>query len=401
MRLMFLTLLDFDTFSERNIYTDLLREFIKKGHDVYCISPVERQKKVKTHFEENGHLLKLRIGNTQKTNFVEKGISTLLIEPMFKSALKKYFSDIKFDFVLYSTPPITLKSSVEFIKKRDGAKSYLMLKDIFPQNAVDLGMISKNGLKGFLYKHFRKKEKALYAASDRIGCMSRANADYILRHNPEVSSGKIEICPNCIEVQNTYLTRQTRLEIRDKYGIPRNKKVFVYGGNLGRPQNVPFIVSCLKTCAVLDDVYFVIAGNGTDRYILENYICNDTPQYVKLLGNLSKEEYEHMVKCCDVGLIFLDHRFTIPNFPSRLLSYMQAELPVLACTDLSTDVGKIITEAGFGKWCESNNVESFVDMVKYFCRNDTDNMGKLGYEFLEKNYNVETIYEKIFNLCIE
>ena len=289
MRLMFLTLLDFDTFSERNIYTDLLREFIKNGHDVYCISPVERRREVKTHFEENGHLLKLRIGNTQKTNLVEKGISTLLIEPMFKSALKKYFSDIKFYLVLYSTPPITFKGSVEFIKKRDGAKSYLMLKDIFPQNAVDLGMISKNGLKGFLYKHFRKKEKALYAVSDRIGCMSQANADYILRHNPEVSSDKIEICPNCIEVQNTCLTKQTRQEIRDKYGIPRNTKVFVYGGNLGRPQNVPFIVSCLKACAVLDDVYFVIAGNGTDRYILENYIRNDTPQHVKLLNQLSKE----------------------------------------------------------------------------------------------------------------
>ncbi len=396
MRLMFLTLLDFDTFSERNIYTDLLREFIKNGHDVYCISPVERRREVKTHFEENGHLLKLRIGNTQKTNIVEKGISTLLIEPMFKSALKKYFSDIKFDLVLYSTPPITFKSSVEFIKKRDGAKSYLMLKDIFPQNAVDLGMISKNGLKGLLYKHFRKKEKALYAVSDRIGCMSQANADYILRHNPEVSSDKIEICPNCIEVQNACFTKQTRPEIRDKYGIPRNKKVFVYGGNLGRPQNVPFIVSCLKACAVLDDVYFVIAGNGTDRYILENYIRNDAPRHVKLLNQLSKEEYEHMVKCCDVGLIFLDHRFTIPNFPSRLLSYMQAELPVLACTDLSTDVGKIITEAGFGKWCESNSIETFVSMVTFFCQNDTDTMGKHGYKFLVNNYNVETIYKKIF-----
>ena len=99
MRLLFISLLDFNSFNDRNIYTDLLREFIRHGHDVYCISPVERRKRVNTHMEEDGHLLKLKIGNTQKTNIIEKGISTLLIEPLFKQAIKKYFSDIKFDLI--------------------------------------------------------------------------------------------------------------------------------------------------------------------------------------------------------------------------------------------------------------------------------------------------------------
>ena len=62
--------------------------------------------------------------------------------------------------------------------------------------------------------------------------------------------------------------------------------------------------------------------------------------------------------------IFLDHRFTIPNFPSRLLGYMQAKLPVLACTDKNTDIGKVVVEGGFGWWCESNDVGEFGRVVE-------------------------------------
>ncbi len=387
MQILFLSLLDFNSFEEKNIYTDLLREFIKKGHDVYCISPVERRTGIKTHLEENGHLLKLRIGNTQKTNIIEKGISTLMIESQFVSAIKRFFSNIKFDLVLYSTPPITFASVVKFVKNRDGVLTYLMLKDIFPQNAVDIGLMQKKGIQGLIYKYFRNKERKLYSLSDHIGCMSNANVDYILQHNPEISADKVEICPNCIDVRDVRLSDKERAVMRDKCGFPQDKKVFVYGGNLGKPQDVPFIVDCLKACSKQEDSYFVIAGNGTDRYILEKYIEEESPTHVKLLDQLPKSEYDAMIACCDVGLIFLDHRFTIPNFPSRLLSYMQAGLPVLACTDRQTDVGQVITNGNFGWWCESTSSEMFCRKVEMICNKDLSDMAENSFEFLQKHYS--------------
>ena len=162
MNILFLTLLDFQSFEEHNIYCDLLREFRKAGHAIYCVSPAERRTGMETHLTEDGHLLKLRIGNTQKTNIIEKGISTVLIEPQFVAAIKQHFANVKFDLVLYSTPPITLANVVQYVKNRDGARSYLLLKDIFPQNAVDMGMMTKSGVKGLLYRFFRRKEKKLY-----------------------------------------------------------------------------------------------------------------------------------------------------------------------------------------------------------------------------------------------
>lgn len=397
MNVLFLTLLSFDSLRERSIYTDLLREFVKNGHHVYAISPAERRQNVRTHLinEDNATILRLQIGNTQKTNVFEKGISTVMIEPMFRKAIDSFFSGVRFDLVLYSTPPITFVSAIEHVKKRDGARTYLLLKDIFPQNAVDMGMLSRTGLKGLIYRHFRNKEKKLYAVSDRIGCMSPANAGYLIAHNPQVDPSIVEVCPNSIEVVDKRVDGDTRRRIRQKYGIPEDRTVFVYGGNLGKPQGIPFMIECLRKCRGIEDAYFLIVGDGTEYGLLQSYTETEKPRNVRLMKRLDKADYDTLVGACDVGLIFLDHRFTIPNFPSRLLSYMGAGIPVLACTDRSTDVGKTIVAGGFGWWCESNDAEGFASLIKECVSGDTMAKGAAGYRYLQERYSVDDAYKTI------
>lgn len=373
MKILFITLLDIRNIDEHNIYADLMRELAKNGNDVFIVSPVERRFKEQSRMIEynesddwhrNVHILKVKTGNIQKTNIIEKGITTVLIESKITKAIKRHFKEVKFDLVTYSTPPITIVKPISFIERRDNAKTYLMLKDIFPQNAVDLGMLRKTGIKGLLYKFFRNKEKRLYAISDKIGCMSQANVDYILKHNPEVNPKKVEIFPNCIEPIDVSLTDKEKIAMRNKYGIPTDRKVFVYGGNLGRPQGIPFIIDCLRAEKDNDKVFFLIVGDGTEYEKLEQFEKEDHPSNFKLMKRLPKDDYDRMIASCDVGMIFLDHRFTIPNFPSRLLSYMQAGLPVLACTDSNTDIGKVIVEGGFGWWCESNSITAFTNTIQ-------------------------------------
>jgi glycosyltransferase involved in cell wall biosynthesis len=397
MNVLFLTLLGFESLQERTLYTDLLREFIKNGHQVYAISPTEKREGKETHLvkEENATILRIQIGNTQKTNIIEKGISTVMIEPTFKKAIKQYFSDVKFDLVLYSTPPITLVSAIEYVKKRDGAKAYLLLKDIFPQNAVDIGIMSKRGIKGLIYKNFRRQEKKLYQISDRIGCMSQANVDYVLKHNPEVDPSIIEVCPNSFDVVDKSVNAETRKQIRAKYGIPEDKKVFVYGGNLGKPQGIPFLIECLKKCENIADAFFLIVGDGTEYHLIEDYVGQDKPKNVKLMKHLPKEDYDTMVGACDIGLIFLDHRFTIPNFPSRLLTYMQAKLPVLAATDPNTDIGKVIVNGGFGWAIESNDVDKFRGIITELNSGSLTVIGENGYKYLSDHYSTEVGYRII------
>lgn len=402
MNILYFTLDDFESLMNyHSINTDLLREFQKYGHKVHVITPSEKRKGLPTKiFQENGAvILKPQIGNIQKTNIIEKGISTFTIGNILIRAIKKYLGNVKFDLILYCTPPITFLSAIEYVKKRDNARTYLLLKDIFPQNAVDLEMMSTYGVRGLLYRHFRAQEKKLYEVSDHIGCMSTANVQYVLNHNPEVKKrddkarqeGKeiVEVCPNAIEVVDKSVNEEARSKIRKKYGIPLDKTVFVYGGNLGKPQGIPFIIECMKKCENVYDVFFLIVGDGAEYSMLEEYVMTKQPANVKLMRHLPKEDYDAMVGACDVGLIFLDHRFTIPNFPSRMLSYMQAKLPVLACTDPHTDIGKVITEGRFGWWCESNNQNGFVENVKRVLETDLCLFGDNAFDYLKYNYDVE------------
>lgn len=397
MNVLFVTVVDFDSIDERGIYTDLLREFVKHGYKVYVVSPVERRYGQSAHVIENDNctILKVRILNIQKTNVVEKGLSTLTITSCFIRGIKKYLSDVKFDLVLYSTPPITLAGVVEYVKKRDGAKTYLLLKDIFPQNAVDIGMLTTGGLKGLLYKYFRRVEKKFYAISDKIGCMSPANVDFLLKHNPEVSPDKVEVCPNSVEPLDMRVGEEDRISIRQKYQLPEDKKIFIYGGNLGKPQGIDFMLMALKSQCANEDAFFLVVGTGTEYGKIESFVDEYKPTNLRLLRGLPKEDYDKLVAACDVGMIFLDHRFTIPNFPSRLLSYMQARLPVLCCTDPNTDVGKIAEQNGFGWWCESNDIAAFGNVVQKALQADLAQMGENGWKYLLQEYTVEKGYQII------
>lgn len=410
MNIIFLTMAGITTISQRGIYSDLLRKFRNEGHNVYIVAPRERLSGLKSGLDEVDRVIILGVKTLklQKTNLIEKGIGLVLFEYQFKKAIMKEFDGIQFDLILYTTPPITFSKVIEYLKHNNpSAKSYLLLKDIFPQNAVDIGMMSKTGFKGLFYKFFRIKEKKLYTLSDNIGCMSTANVDYLLKHNPEIAPENVEVAPNSVELVCPYETnanneaeltlrfKNERCFIRSKFNIPTDKPVFIYGGNLGKPQGIPFLMECLNANASRRDCFIVIVGTGTEFPKLKAWFRDTHPKSVMVLEGLPKAEYDEFIRACDVGMIFLDHRFTIPNFPSRLLSYLENKMPVICATDPNTDIGRIAEENGFGFWCESNSVVLFTAMLDKMIHSDLKTMGERGYEFLKKNYQVENTYNAI------
>ena len=296
---------------------------------------------------------------------------------------------------MYSTPPITFYEVVKYIKNRDNAYSYLLLKDIFPQNALDLNMFKKNS---FIFKYFRKKERKLYEISDYIGTMSEANSKYILEHNDNVKENKVEVSPNTISPKNVFVSIEERNKIRDKYNIPKDKKVFIYGGNLGKPQGIDFLIECIQRNEKNHNSFFVIVGSGTEYDKIKMNFENNNITNSVLLDQLPKNEYELLANSSDVGMIFLDKRFTIPNFPSRLLSYMQAKMPVLSATDPNTDIGDVIEQGRFGYSCISNDVNKFNDLVnKLATETNLERMGQNAWNYLIENYTTEKSYEIIMS----
>ena len=408
MNILFLTMSSgIEKFQTRGIYTDLMRMFRDEGHNVYTVFPRERRHGLPTQVrvQDGVHLLGVKTLNVTKTTVIEKGIGQVSIEFLYKRAIRKHFAGVSFDLILYSTPPITFPKVIKYAKRENPkAKTYLLLKDIFPQNAVDMGMLSKTGLKGVLYKFFRAKERKLYALSDYIGCMSLANVEYVLKHNPEVSSNKVEIAPNSLDLVGSSKSPLKGDSVADDIknlpsalveGFREGKPVFIYGGNLGVPQGIPFLIQCLDANADREDCHFVVVGSGTYYQKLALWYAARQPKAVTVMEGLPKEDYDRLVQACQVGLIFLDYRFTIPNFPSRLLSYLEYKMPVIACTDPNCDTGSIAEANGFGLYAPSNSVAAFTQAVDKILTSDMAAMGEKGYQFLKENYLIEHTYNQI------
>lgn len=377
---------------------DIANEFVKDGHLVFVVCPADSEYPARKKFVliDGVRYLFVNSGNTVgKISIIKKVWNFVMTDPRYQKALRAAVDGIDIDVVLYSTPPITLANTIIWAKKKFHAITYLMLKDIFPQNAVDMGMMKTTGVMGLVWRYFRQKEKKLYRNSDFIGCMSPANCRYVLQHNHEIPKKRIGICVN------SYLEEPIRdidmNAIREKYGIPKDKIVFLYGGNLGKPQGLSYFADVMKSNKNKEDRFFLICGGGNDQKTIQKFIEQEKPDNVKFMSMISPDDFDDLSRACDVGLVFLDHRFTIPNFPSRMLSIMLNEKPILAATDSNTDVGEVIADGDMGWWCESTDIEPFNRFLDEICANPglAEEKGKNARKYYETHYTSKIAYQQI------
>lgn len=368
------------------IYTDLAEALYEAGHEiVVAVSEQVRNMKNTTKKKERGfEVLRIVTGNYYDVGLVEKGITILKIPILMRKGISRFLDGRGFDVILFEAPPVTNAALVAWAKKKFNCPAYLMLKDIFPQNAVDLGIMRKSGL---IYKYFLAKEKKLYETTDIIGCMSPANKQYVLKNNSWLDARKVELFPNTKKITNDYLP--DKLNMREKYGIPKDTCIFLFGGNMGKPQYIELLCNAVKSYKDNKSIFFLFVGRGTDRYKLENTINEEKITTALVIENLPRDEYEQITKECDVGLIILDYRFTIPNYPSRILSYMEYAKPVLAATDKATDLKDLIEEAQCGEWVWSGDSDAFIAKIREIAESKARLlMGENGRNYMEKNFNL-------------
>jgi len=395
MHILFLTLAY--PLSGSNIYTDIVDELVNQGHFVtICVQDETRSSgPFFVSYRKNICIFSIPTGKITKTSILTKGVNTLLIEHRFQ----RIFSQFQFKYVdvlLYSTPPITFQKIIVWLKKRYGCINYLLLKDIFPQNAIDLGMIKNNGI---LHRFFRIKEKKLYLFSDIIGCMSPVNVKYLLEKNHELAAEKVKITPNC-KLPTNEGKRSNKKNVLEAHNIPHNAMLLVYGGNIGKPQGVEFIIECIDLIKNYDSVFFTIIGNGTEFNRLKK--IGSSFSNVKVIDTLPTETYRELLACMDIGLVFLDNKFSIPNFPSRILDYMNYSLPIIACTDIACDVKQEICDEGAGFWCKSDNVEGFKEILEFIINNQEIlvTMGKKSRELFIEKYSVQNVVKDMLREII-
>ena len=376
MNILYLSAVPFKIDKNPSIYTDLIEELTNFGDKITVVSIDNSLKpfQIKKVTQKNIDLICIGSFKLYNVSIFRKGLAILSLPFFMKKGLKKL--DIsKFDLILYETPPITWAGIVSQLKKKNNTKSFLMLKDIFPQNAVDIGLIKKES---FIFKYFKKKEKLLYEVSDCIGCMSKGNMDYVLKNNSEILKEKVCYFPNTKKDTGS-----------GKINFNKEKLQFIYGGNMGLPQGVLSIVSAISYFKNDEDIEFIFVGKGTEWNKISEYFRDQ--KNVKVLESLPREEYESLLSSCDAGFIFLDSRFTIPNYPSRTLAYLEKGIPIIAATDKNTDIKDLIVNNKVGLWSCSDDINSLIENIKVMKENKEKRrvFSKNARELFLKEFQVE------------
>ena len=389
MRVLFLMISYPDASLNTNMYTDLTNEFSRNGHDVYVAAPNNCSTKINN--EEGIKVLRIKTLPLFNTSIIRKGIANVLLPYQYKRAIIKHFKNIRFDLVVTTTPPITFIKAADFLKKKDRSKIYLILRDIFPQNAKDLGLIRN----AFVFNYFRAKEKQLYHLADSIGCMSQKNIDFVYAHNPEVNLNKLHLLPNWTRVNET---AGNSVGIKSKYDL-KDKFVAIFGGNFGIPQKIEFLIDVAEKIREKKEILFLLIGEGTEKSKIQKKVLDKNLENVRILDQLPRDEYLELLKDCDVGLVNLSDKFTIPNIPSRTLSYWYVKLPVLAAVDKNTDYSDLLRKCNGGLWSVTGDTDEYIANLLSLYNNPEKRkqMGINGYNYLISELNTESAYKTILS----
>lgn len=384
-----------------NIYTDLAEALELDGHSITVVVAEESKNVEKTEIsmENNIRVLRVKVGNLYNVGLLEKGITFLKSGFLIKQAMSKFFKNESFDLILFMSQPVTISNTVKWAMKKYACLSYLMMKDIFPQNGVDIGIISKRSL---VYWYFRMQERRLYKTATKIGCMSEMNKKYLLENNSYLTDEKMDIFPNTQKIEKLK-EKSTEYKFRKKYGISTNKVLAVYGGNLGKPQGVSFFAEVLKSYKNDSNLEFLILARGTEKEYLYKFVDDNMIKNVHKFDLLPREDYQNILLECDIGLIFLDNRFTIPNYPSKALAYFNLGIPIMAGIDINNDFKDMLIESNSGFWAESGNIKEYREKLNclIYDENLREQMGIAGREYLEKYFSVENSVKIINNYLNE
>ncbi|MCK4990043.1 MAG: glycosyltransferase family 4 protein [Bacteroidales bacterium] len=380
----------------RNLYSDLMDEFVSNGHRVHVAATrYDNEGGMEELSEENGiKVLRIHSGKIMKTSYLRKATVLLTLGRKLRLAIRRNFGNERYDLIIAPTPPITLSVLYKKLKRKYQAPFYLLLKDIWPQGSVDLNVFRKYSIPWF---YFRIHERRLYTVANHIGTMSPLGAEYLRSKNSFIPPDKVEVCPNSIRPAELSSKKGSH-EIRDKYGIPRDACVFIFSGNLGKGHGLHFMVQAIQELADYPNAYFVFGGAGTHYTYLESRLAESDPGNVFLYNWLPRKDFEDILTTSDVGLILL-YKYTSPQFPSRLLSYLEYSKAVLCAVNEDTDIGSIVEQEGCGLSVKHGDLDAFVDAVKILSEQVSERklMGARARSLIMDRYTATHSYEIIIS----
>ncbi|QQR81383.1 MAG: glycosyltransferase family 4 protein [Deltaproteobacteria bacterium] len=376
--------------SSANMFHDLAGELLRLGHQVTIITGEPNlTTDINISKENDIKIIRVRSGNLKQISRIVRAINEIQLPRLIWKYAHKFFEQNSCDLVIYYSPTIFWSSLVRKIKAVNKCGSYLVLRDLFPQWALDAGLLRQSNP---IYWYFKWNELKLYRSADIIGVQSPANLNYFLKSSLE-KKYNLEVLFNWT---NTHFQYESSSKFRSQFGL-QDKVIFIYGGNFGIAQDVDNILRLAMSVRSEKKIFFLLIGEGSEYDRIERTIKQNNLQNIKILTAVSHDEYLKILTECDVGLITLRKDLKTQNFPGKMLGYMQLKKPMLASINPGNDFSQIVHQYNAGIACENGDDESFRKHMLELARDQElrHQMGMNAYKLLHDKFSVTSAAQQI------
>jgi len=346
--------------------------------------------KTTVSFSKNKIVFRVRTFNS-KSHFVLCRAFSELINPLLMFLAIKFNKIRNYDGIIWYSPSIFFGFIIEWLKTNKNIKSYLILRDIFPQWAVDIGILKK----GLVYYFFKFFERYQYSVADRIGIQSISNISFFRKNYPHYLK-KVEVLENWmhpINPINTFIDLN-KTQIKGRF-------IFVYAGNFGKSQEIENLLTLVSFFKKNKNFGFLFVGRGSEFERVKKIILHKSFTNVFMLSHVPPQELISVYKQCDIGLISLNLRHTTHNIPGKFISYLLSGLPVIAIVNKGNDLIEIINKNDLGVALSSHNMKLFENkFLKFIHGMNKKKIASRCINFADKNYSPKKAAKQIISFFL-
>ncbi|OIQ25321.1 MAG: glycosyltransferase WbuB [Vibrio sp. MedPE-SWchi] len=373
------------------MFHELAKEIMEQGHQVTVITPHfnDKQRPLIQDNLEGITVWRFYSGAIKDVPKVVRAINETLLSLRAWRAIEWKIERDTFDGVIYYSPSIFFGSLVSNIKKRCHCASYLILRDFFPQWAIDSGLIRAGSL---IERYFRYFEDRSYRAADTIGVMSQRNLEIFERTTNKRFSASI--LRNWASLSPHRRSRNA-INLRSKLGLT-DEIIYFYGGNIGHAQDMANLMRLAKAMQYDSRAYFLFIGQGDEVELIQDLATQWKLNNFSYLPSVNQDEFKDILVQVDVGLFSLSAKHSAHNFPGKLLGYMAESLPILGSVNKGNDLQQIVNDANAGYIFENGEDCTLFDSAKCLLNSDVrGTLGKSSYRLLRDKFSVESASRKI------
>lgn len=369
---------------------DLAVQFCRNGHNVtVCAPDADIESRLKVNLEEDVRVLRVRTGQIKGASKLVRAVNEIRLSSVIWRAARSFFRQNQFDLIIYYSPTIFFGTLVRRLKRLFNCPAYLILRDIFPQWAVDAGVLRD----GLICRYFRHKEFEQYRQADVIAVQSSANLDYF--RNAPVGTARFDVLYNWGTPPDTHIVN---LNFRGRWNLT-GKTVYFYGGNIGIAQDIDNIVRLAERMKNDERAFFLLVGEGSEVPRLRKLIIDKGLKNIEIKDPVSQQEYLCMVGEFDVGLICLDRKLKTHNFPGKLFGYFFHSIPILASINPHNDLQEILEKNNAGLVSINPDDVTFQNHARQLCDDPALRraMGANGKRLLLEKFSVEGAAKQILS----